>query len=107
LACAAASRLSDHSGPGFGDGAYPVRLKLLNFMLRLDAGHFVLGVGDLIGSSLDGLVVLFQLRLELGDFQSRQNLVCLNAGSVIDVEIFHVTGLFGIDLDFLERDQFG
>ncbi len=76
-------------------------------MLRLHAPEFVLGVRHLVGRIPRRGVILLQLNLEFGDLENGHDLAFLYPGSIVDQEIMHIAGLLGINVDLLERHQFG
>src|SRR4029077_6669080 len=67
----------------------------------------MLGVRHLIGSIPNGGVILLQLDLEFRNLQHGYDLAFLDPCSVVHQEIAHITGLFGVDVDLLKRNQLG
>jgi hypothetical protein len=61
----------------------------------------------LIRTRLDSCLILFELRLKLGNLEDGHRLAFPHMGSVIDVQRANIPGLFGVDIDFLKRNQFG
>ncbi len=75
---------------------------------QMSDGIFRLGAVEFLASSLQVAfvavnvrLVLLELLLQLGDFQVRQNLPFLDVRSPIHVKLLHVTGNFGVYVDFL------
>ena len=99
--------LCDQSGFGLGDAVQSAKLQLQHIVLSLRAAHQILGVHNLFGSALDRGIVLIQLRLQLGNLERREHLIRLHAASIVDVEFLNVTGFLRVDVDLLERDEFG
>ena len=54
---------------------------------------------------MHGRLVLHQLLLQFGDFENGEQLALLHVRAVIDVELLHVAGHFGVHVDFLKRQK--
>ena len=76
-------------------------------MLRFGPRHLVLCPRNFVVARFDRRLVLLQLGLEFRHLKNRHHLAFVHMRAVIDVDVFDVSGLFGVDIDLLVGHQFG
>ena len=99
--------LRDQPGLGVRHGLQAVVLQVSNLVLRFHAVQLFAGVRHLFAHVLDGGLVLLQLGFQFGNFEDRHQLAFLDVRAIVHFQFLHVAGFLGVDVDFLERHQFG
>ena len=99
--------LRDNSGLALKDSIQTRILQVKRLVLRLIPVQLVLRAADLIHRILDFRLIFLKLRLQLWNLQDRHYLAGLYVGSVVDKQLFDVTGFLRVHINLLEGHQFG